>query len=127
MKTKSLFFALIIIFLSACSSTKDLTQDQEKENLSNSFQKITSLANSENCVDASTWSFTAYGSKACGGPQGYIAYSNNINTTQFLALVEQYTQDEKSYNQKWGIISDCSIPQEPTSVNCEDDEAVFVY
>lgn len=127
MKTTNFLFALILLILNACNSTKDLTQEQEIENLSTLLERINTLAESENCTNATEWTYVEFGSKACGGPQGYIAYSTNINTSQFLALVEEYTQEEDNYNKKWGVISDCSIPQEPSSVSCENGAAVLVY
>lgn len=127
MKSISIFLTLIIITLCACSNSKELTQDQERENLSTLLERINTLAENENCTNATEWTYVEYGSKACGGPQGFIAYSNNINTSQFLALVKEYTQEEDNYNKKWGVISDCSIPQEPSSVSCENGAAVLVY
>jgi hypothetical protein len=41
------------------------------------------------------------GSKACGGPTGFIAYSLKLNTTDFLDKVEKYTNSQKRFNNKW--------------------------
>jgi hypothetical protein len=53
--------------------------------------------NNENPAD---WNFTPIGSKACGGPTGFIAYSLKLNTTDFLDKVEKYTP-KKEFNNKW--------------------------
>ncbi|MGY8915908.1 MAG: hypothetical protein ACKVJF_12610, partial [Flavobacteriales bacterium] len=66
-------------------------------------------------------------SKPCGGPQGYIAYSSSIDTTAFLELIEEHKSAEKENNEKQGLISDCSVPDEPTGIICENEEAILVY
>lgn len=79
------------------------------------------------CVNAADWSFTAYGSKACGGPVGYIAYSSVIDETSFLNNVEEYTDATQDFNIKWGIISTCELLLPPNSVICENGVAVLSY
>lgn len=127
MKINSLFLSILIILLSACSGSKDLNQNQDAENLSSKFQEIKTLSESESCDNSNEWTFVAYGSKACGGPQGYIAYSKNINVQEFLKLVETYTAAEEDYNNKWNIVSDCSFVMPPLNVSCEESKAVLVY
>jgi hypothetical protein len=36
------------------------------------------------------------GSKACGGPTGFVAYSLKLNTTEFLDKVKKYTNYQKN-------------------------------
>jgi len=86
---------------------------------------IEAIAESEPCTNAAYWSFTAIGSKACGGPQGYIAYSNNIDVASFLDLVEAYTLAEQAFNIKWGIFSTCDLALMPNGVSCVNGEPVF--
>jgi hypothetical protein len=107
---------------------RELT-DQEiaHRNLMDLFDEIQNLAYSNSCVNASDWSFVAYGSKACGGAQGYIAYSTNIDTVAFLNKVEVYTEAEKAYNIKWGIISDCSLVAPPIAVECQNGYPTLIY
>ena len=121
---------IIILLLSinfACSNNEETSRTEEAEMLQEMLTEIEDLASSENCEDASEWTFTAYGSKACGGPVGYIAYSTNIDTESFLEQVEEHKIAQQEFNEKWGINSDCSVPQEPNDVICENGEAVFVY
>ncbi len=102
-------------------------QEKDHQNLMNMFDEISTLSNSVLCTDSNEWNFTPYGAKACGVPQGFIAYSNQINTTQFLQKVEAYTLAEKAYNVKWSIISTCDVPQEPTSIECQNGYPVLKY
>lgn len=103
--------------------------DQEKDylELMNLFTEIEVVANSVNCDNANDWSYIAYGSKACGGPQGYMAYSNKINVQEFLEKVELYTNKEKEYNEKWEINSTCDVPLTPRYITCENGKAVLKY
>ncbi|HEX9600577.1 MAG TPA: hypothetical protein VF985_03725 [Mariniflexile sp.] len=102
-------------------------QEIDHQNLMNLFNEIGTLSHSISCTDSNNWSFTPYGTKACGGPQGFIAYSNEIDTVQFLQKVEAYNLAEKQYNIKWSISSTCDVPQQPTSIECQNGYPVFKY
>lgn len=119
-------FFLIGIFFS-CNEDDKLNQEQEAQNLNQLFSEIESLATSENCEDSVEWVFTSYGSKACGGPVGFIAYSQKIDTELFLKKIDQHRIAQKKFNQKWGIVSDCSVPPQPSGVICENGNPVFEY
>lgn len=103
--------------------------DQEKEHqeLMNVFTEIKNLSESVSCSDKSDWSFTAYGSKACGGPQGYIPYSNQIDVNTFLTKVQLYTALEDAFNQKWQVISTCDVESPPVDVACDAGKPILVY
>lgn len=125
-KYLSLIFSLILS--NTCSEThEEITQQEEAQYLQELFDEIQNMAKSVTCEDASIWQFTSYGSKACGGPIGYIAYANTIDTQLFLEKVATHKAAENAYNQKWGIASDCMIAAEPTDVTCENGEAVLIY
>ena len=102
-------------------------QEIDHQKLMTLFDEVYELANSVSCTNSSDWNFTAYGSKACGGPQGFIAYSNEIDTVAFLNAVDVYTEAEHQYNIKWSIFSTCDIPQQPTSVECQNGYPVLNY
>lgn len=102
-------------------------QEKEHQKLMELFNEVQNLAYSVSCSNAKNWLFTKYGAKACGGPQGFIAYSNQIDTNAFLQKVETYTQAEKDFNIKWGIISDCSVTKTPISVECKNGFPILKY
>lgn len=107
---------------------RELTaQEIEHRKLMDLFNEIENLSYSVSCSDSNNWLFTSYGSKACGGPQGYIAYSSLIDTASFLQKIEEYSILEKQYNIKWGIISDCALAGSPTSVECKNGYPVLKY
>jgi hypothetical protein len=103
------------------------SQEIEHRSLMDLFNEIQNLSYSVSCLNATDWSFVAYGSKACGGAQGYIAYSSQIDTASFLKKIEAYAQAEKDFNFKWGLISDCSITNPPTSVECQNGIPTLIY
>ncbi len=107
---------------------RELTeQETDHRNLMALFDEEYNLSISVSCEDATDWTFTAYGSKACGGPQGFIAYSKQIDVVNFLEKVDTYTAAENTYNIKWGIISTCDLPQQPTSVECQNGLPILKY
>ena len=107
---------------------RELTaQEIEHRSLMDLFNEIKELSSSVSCSDTANWLFTAYGAKACGGSQGYIAYSSEIDINNFLNKIEIYTEAEKTFNVKWGIISDCSIASVPLSVECENGIPTLKY
>lgn len=107
---------------------RELT-DREKDHqqLMAFFDEIYELQFSVSCANANDWTFTAYGSKACGGPQGYIAYSTQIDTVAFLQKIEAYTTMENEYNIKWEIISTCDLPNQPKEVVCSNGYPILKY
>lgn len=120
-----LCLGLAIITANCDNNTLDPNLDQGE--LDAMSKEIVAIAASFACTNASDWSFAAIGSKACGGPTGYIAYSNQIDTVAFLAKVEEFTQAQRQYNANNGIFSDCSLVQEPVGLVCEDDKPVLIY
>jgi hypothetical protein len=120
----------MLFFIGMCFSCRQndgLTQEEEAQNLRVLLSEIEVLATSESCVDASAWTYTSYGEKACGGPVGYIGYATSIDTVLFLQKVEAHRKAERAFNEKWGIISTCDTPQEPSGVVCENENPVFTY
>ena len=103
------------------------TQEKEHNDLMVMFDEIQNLVRAIACNDGSNLTFTAYGTKACGGPQGYIAYTSHIDTVAFLKKIELYTEAEKEFNITWGIISDCSISPQPIAVECNNGYPTLIY
>ncbi|WP_299761858.1 hypothetical protein [uncultured Dokdonia sp.] len=128
LKNALTIFCLLILFC-GCSiddDTPPTSQEEDLELLQELFNEITLMVD-EPCTDETAWEFVAYGSKACGGPQGYIAYPTTIDVEAFLLMVENYTTEEAIYNANHGIGSTCDVPAEPIDVICEDGAAVLVY
>ena len=113
----------VLVFLCSCSDDDGITQ----ESLDAQFLRIKALSESEVCEDSSEWQFVAVGFKACGGPDGYIAYSTSINTDEFLALVKKYNEDRRTFVEQEGLFSNCLFESPPVGIKCENGMAVLVY
>lgn len=122
-KMKILLLGILLIAF-ACSKN---TQGDDFLELSRDRDELINMAQSEICEDEKDWGIIAYGSKACGGPQGYMAYNLNIDTTKFFKKVEDYTKKEEKLNIKWGVVSDCAMARRPYAVECQEGEAVLLY
>ncbi|MBN3520311.1 hypothetical protein JYB62_09875 [Algoriphagus lutimaris] len=121
------FIILFLIFLGGCQLADEQPTQVDLNNMDEIYEKIIELSESKTCSNSSNWKFTAIGSKPCGGPIGYIAYSNEINEKEFLDLVERYTKLQAEYNQKNNMASDCMYVVSPTRVVCENGKPVFQY
>ena len=110
------------------SGDKDKTQNKDKEQLTQLFTKIKSLAESSVCgTEDYDLNSIAYGARGCGGPVGFLAYSTSINVSEFEKLIAEYTQLEKDYNKKWAVVSTCELIAAPKSVTCENGKPKLVY
>lgn len=120
------FVCLLPLFFS-CESEGYDEKGAEEKRLVGLYAEIEALSKQEACEDASQWEYTAIGSKPCGGPSGYIAYSTQIDTEYFLSRVALYTTLHEEFNKKWGINSDCAVEPVPIGVECVDGEARLIY
>ena len=115
-------FAILFLLVGSVAScqSKDEAQHVTLQYLKLQFETIQELVNESNCSESSQCSYIAYGTKACGGPQGYLVFSSEIDTEKLKDLVEKYTLAEDTYNMQNGIMSDCSIPSPPENIKCSD-------
>jgi len=102
-------------------------QEQEREMLDIQLEKLKQLSESINCENSVDWNFTTVGSKACGGPQLYLAYSTKIDVDNFLSKTEIYTRAEDNFNKKWSIVSDCSLIQAPKEIECVEGKSKLIF
>src|SRR5690606_3729960 len=110
-----------------CQKSQSTSRAIDEESLADLRKKIMEQVDTAICTDPSAWSFTALGSKACGGPQTYIAYPHSIDTEAFLQLVKKYNEAERAFNEKHGVISDCMMILPPDGIKCVDEKPVLVY
>jgi hypothetical protein len=129
MKNLKFLFIAFSLILFSCDNDDSSSQETENQNLTKMYTEIisASMVNSTQCTNPAEWSFTVIGTKSCGGPTGFIAYSLKINVTEFLKKVENYTKAEDAYNKKWGIISTCDIILPPTRVDCINGKPTLMY
>jgi hypothetical protein len=78
---------------------------------------ITSLVGKAECDNQTQCKVAGIGAKPCGGPDGYIAYSNKSTDVAALrTAVEAQSKAQAMENQKRGLASNCMFAPEPTAV-----------
>lgn len=120
------FFMLLFLLesLSGCdqSGEREITAIE----LQQQFQEIQNLIQSGECTTDSQCTFIAYGSKPCGGPQGYFVFSTDIDIEALKKKVNKYTEDERLFNLQKGNGSDCRFVSPPNEVGCLDGNCVEI-
>lgn len=101
------------------------SQKYEQAQLDQLRASIESEVTKEKCTNTREWAFAPMGAKACGGPQLYIAYPKKMETS-ILERINDYTEKVKAFNQKYGIISDCMMVNEPAGIRCIDGKAELI-
>ena len=123
---RHLLFSATFLVLFACSDRNESTKETEYEQLNLMLVNLQTNSSDISCTNPAEWKFVAIGSRACGGPSGFIGY--HVSEEAFiLSLVEAYTNAEENFNEKWGIISPCDIITAPKGIACVDGKAVLTY
>lgn len=129
---KVVVFSIILfhLFITACEvldSNNNKTKEEDLSELMAHKATILSLVASASCASNSQCEYVGLGSKPCGGPWSYIVYPSTMDTNLLLEQVTIYNLKEQQYNQKWGVISDCSLVMPPIRVDCINNKCVAVY
>lgn len=96
------------------------------ERLNQLKQQIDSLISTKTCTDASQWRISPLGAKPCGGPSSYIAYPKELEES-ILPKITMYNLQNSEYNRQNRLISDCSVIESPSGIQCENGKAVLLY
>lgn len=113
-------FILFLLYGSITGCDKSEDRIITAFELQQQFREIQNLIESGECTENSQCTFIAYGSKPCGGPQGYFIFSSSIDVEALKQKVKRYTQDERLYNIQEGTGSDCRFVTPPGEVGCID-------
>lgn len=116
---------LAIVF--GCTNNTEFTKEEDLAELAALQEEIEQLVDSGVCSGNSGCDYIAFGSKACGGPKTYLAFSTSINVELLQQKVATYNALENSFNKKWGIASDCSVPIPPMDITCVAGKCTAVY
>ncbi len=118
MKKVLIFFSLAVLILGC-----DVLSGQETVNqsyLEAQLKEINDFVQSGNCDNQAQCNYLPIGHKACGGPAGYVVFSDNIDVEALNKMIEKYTDDQRIYNKENNIISDCSMVNPPEKIGCID-------
>lgn len=119
MKTifKIALFCFVALSLQ-CTSKQSDSDSITLEQLASKKIAIENYINSFTCSESLGCNYIAFGSKPCGGPRTYLAFSNTINMPQLQTMVAEYNEMDHLRNIQTGAISDCSIPPPPNLIRC---------
>lgn len=121
---KNMFWVFLFL-LTASFSCEDSEIPSTVLGLIELEKEIVALSESVACTNSAEWKFTPMGSKACGGPMRYIAYHQSVER-EFLDLVDRFTVQQKAFNQRNNVVSDCMLVVAPRAVSCEGGKPVFL-
>ena len=83
------------------------------------------------CTSDSQCQVLPIGAKACGGPAGFLAWSNaKTDAGELQALAERYKTEQQANNERSGRISNCRVMTAPAAAcranTCQLGEALLV-
>lgn len=122
---KFVFLIVFSIFVSGC----DALSGQNNITLAQLESQLTDIRNfveEGNCTQEGQCTYLPIGSKACGGPMGYIVFSNTIDVPALKKMIDRYTADQRIYNIENNVISDCALANPPEKVDCVDGDCVEI-
>lgn len=122
-----LTLAILMLVTPACKDNLEDAKEGDIQKLETLMAEINAMSAQEKCENAAEWRFRPIGSKACGGPGGYVSYSVKIDTNAFIQKVNKYTAEEAAFNKKWNVVSDCRMLLPPKNVICENEKPKLVY
>lgn len=109
-----------------CIDFAKLNKEDGQAYLNAWYKKLSDAATNETCTDPNEFKIVPIGSKACGGPTGYIAFRKIPNNQPYFEEVERYTKTQEAFNKKWGVVSDCSIVNPPKGLECVNGKPKFI-
>jgi len=96
----------------------------DRPSLDARYKAITDMTAVPLCSTSLQCSSVALGAKPCGGPWRYLVYSDvNVNEPELQRRTAELFAFEREYNTRNGIVSDCSVPRQPTP-GCVDSVCV---
>ena len=123
---KSVIFLLALSFIVSSCDVLNGHNTVTLAQLEAQLKDIRNFVNKGTCNGAGECAYLPIGSKACGGPIGYIVFSNNIDVAALKKMVDKYTADQKTYNIENDVISDCSLANPPENIGCVDGSCVEI-
>lgn len=81
---------------------------------SGTLAAIHALVGKAECASDSQCQVLPIGARACGGPAGFLAWSNaKTDAGQLQALAEAYRAEQQANNERSGRISNCRVLTAP--------------
>ena len=108
----------ILLLASSSAFAQSTDKDNEVRRIEQEMQKIglrvKDITEDKTCNTDAHCQSIAFGTKACGGPRGFVSYSNiRTNPSEIVKLAGRYTALSERHNQLTGAISDCRFEMPP--------------
>jgi hypothetical protein len=120
---------LTISGIGADAISYELIKESEKvtvAELEAKKQEIIAYINSFTCSESLGCSFIGFGSKACGGPNEYLVFANNVDLSHLKGMVTVYNDLENLYNVQNNVISNCMYVMPPNKVGCVNEVCTII-
>lgn len=103
---------LMLLVAAACNSAPPAVQGSEGS--AALWQRIQSANAANSCERDSQCHSMGVGAKACGGPESYLAWSdNNADAAKLKQLVEQHAAARRDEDARAGLMSTCQVTPDP--------------
>lgn len=90
------------------------TRAETTESLESLRNEVLGLVGEPTCSSSNQCRSIAFGSKPCGGPWSYVAYSTQTtDSAKLAAAVAEYNAREDRLNRELGTVSDCRFVTPP--------------
>lgn len=108
-------FALAILMTLSISSAM-ANEERDARVINATITAAQTLASADlSCTKTTDCVVIALGSKACGGPNGFlVASTKNATIRQIRALAKQSEALEAGFNLRYGIVSNCMVAAQPS-------------
>ena len=131
MAVQGVALAIVLGATSACATSAAPAASQPPQPSVKPAEELRALVGDASCNDASQCRTVAWGSKACGGPQSYIAYSTlRTDTAKLEALAKRHAEAQARDNEASGRVSNCMLVTDPgaqcVAGRCEINKAPAV-
>jgi hypothetical protein len=106
--------ASLLVLIAACAGARPPAPEPGPATAATLWQQIQSENASTGCDSDSQCHSLGVGSKACGGPERYLAWSSKQGDgAQLKALVEQHSAARRADDAREHMMSTCSLVSDP--------------
>ena len=109
-----LAIALAVTGACATSAAPPPAQPAQEQPSVKPADELRALVGDASCSDNAQCRTIAWGSKACGGPQTYVAYSTvRTDAAKLEALAKRHAEAQARDNEASGRVSNCMLVTDP--------------
>ncbi len=90
------------------------------------YQRLQRLTTDKSCVEDQQCRVLAVGSRSCGGPEQFLAYSTTQTDSKLLAITnDRYRKIKQEQQLRLGALSTCQMLTEPAA-QCQQQQCVLI-